>query len=100
MEVRYRNKSRRQGCQLCVLRKHPGDTTLENPIKEKRHIIVPAKDVIHLFMPLRPGQHRGVPFLASAINHLHQLDGYIEATVVGQRASSALWDLLQVQKVN
>ena len=41
-------------------------------------------------MPLRPGQHRGIPFLSSAINHLHQLDGYIEATVVGQRASSAL----------
>ena len=72
------------------LKKHPGDTNFATVPEERRHIIVPAKDVIHLFMPLRPGQHRGVPFLASAINHLHQLDGYIEATVVGQRASSAL----------
>ena len=72
------------------LAKHPGDTNFSQTIGQKNHIIVPAKDVVHLFLPLRPGQHRGVPFLASAINHLHQLDGYIEATVVGQRASSAL----------
>ena len=72
------------------LAKHPGDTNFAQTIGQKNHIIVPAKDVVHLFLPLRPGQHRGVPFLASAINHLHQLDGYIEATVVGQRASSAL----------
>jgi lambda family phage portal protein len=72
------------------LKKHPGDTNFATIPEENRHIIVAAKDVVHLFLPLRPGQHRGVPFLASAINHLHQLDGYIEATVVGQRASSAL----------
>tara|TARA_R100001443_G_scaffold407_1_gene1554 strand:+ start:1812 stop:3395 length:1584 start_codon:yes stop_codon:yes gene_type:complete len=75
---------------FAFLRKHPGDTNFATIPEENRHIIVAAKDVIHLFLPLRPGQHRGVPFLASAINHLHQLDGYIEATVVGQRASSAL----------
>ena len=34
------------------LKKHPGDTTFETPVRERRHIIVPAKDVIHLFMPL------------------------------------------------
>ena len=72
------------------LKKHPGDTTFETPVRDRRHIIVPAKDVIHLFMPLRPGQHRGVPFLASAISHLKQLDGYIEASLIRCRASSAL----------
>ena len=41
-------------------------------------------------MPQRPGQHRGIPFLASAISHLKQLDGYIEASLIRCRASSAL----------
>jgi len=42
------------------LKKHPGDTNFATVPEEKRHIIVPAQDVIHLFMPLRPGQHRGL----------------------------------------
>ena len=50
---------------------------------------MPAKDVIRLFVPQRPGQHRGIPFLASAINHLKQLDGY-KASLIRCRASSAL----------
>ena len=72
------------------LTKHPGDSNFSAPIGQKQHIIVPARDVIHLFMPQRPGQHRGIPFLASAISHLHQLDGYIEASLIRCRASSAL----------
>ena len=41
-------------------------------------------------MPLRPSQHRGIPWLASAITNLHQLEGFIESQVIRARASSAL----------
>jgi lambda family phage portal protein len=46
--------------------------------------------VIHLFMPERPGQTRGVTWFASALMRLHMLQGYEEAEVVRARASSAL----------
>ena len=72
------------------LTKHPADNFYSAPTGQKQHIIVPAKEVFHIFMPLRPSQHRGIPWLASAITNLHQLEGYIESQVIRARASSAL----------
>jgi lambda family phage portal protein len=71
---------------------HPGDylvtgtqqANLGNPVR------VPADEVIHLFVTQRPGQTRGVPWMASSIKNLHQLSGFVEAEVVRARASSAL----------
>lgn len=34
----------------------------------------PAESVIHVFEPSRPGQYRGIPFLAPVMNDLHDLD--------------------------
>ena len=72
------------------LTKHPGDTPF--PIQEgaKRHILLPADEVIHLHLTERPDQNRGVPWLATAIKSLHHLDGFAEASVIRARASSAL----------
>jgi lambda family phage portal protein len=69
---------------------HPGDTYAGNPRTNGRKIRVPADEVIHLFMPERPGQTRGVTWFASALMRLHMLQGYEEAEVVRARASSAL----------
>ena len=69
---------------------HPGDTYAGNPLQKARRIRVPADEVIHLFMPERPGQTRGVTWFASALMRLHMLQGYEEAEVVRARASSAL----------
>lgn len=33
-----------------------------------------ADTVEHVFEPMRPGQYRGIPFLASVLRHLHDLD--------------------------
>jgi lambda family phage portal protein len=74
------------------LPKHPGDylvtgtqqANLGNPVR------VPADEVIHLFVTQRPGQTRGIPWMASSIKNLHQLSGFVEAEVVRARASSAL----------
>jgi lambda family phage portal protein len=69
---------------------HPGDTYAGNPRTNGRKIRVPADEVIHLFLPERPGQTRGVTWFASALMRLHMLQGYEEAEVVRARASSAL----------
>ena len=62
---------------------------------EKRHIFVDAKDVVHLAKFERPGQTRGVPWMASAITRMHHLEGYESAELVRARASSALMAWVQ-----
>jgi lambda family phage portal protein len=69
---------------------HPGDTYAGNARTTGRRIRVPADEVIHLFIPERPGQTRGVTWFASALMRLHMLQGYEEAELVRARASSAL----------
>lgn len=71
------------------LTKHPGDAGFVST-GAGRHRLVPAEEVIHLYLQERPGQTRGVPWLASAIQRLHQVAGYEQAEVVRARASSAL----------
>ena len=74
------------------LPKHPGDylvtgtqqANFGNPVR------VPAEEVLHLFVSTRPGQTRGIPWMASSIKNLHQLDGFVEAEVVRARASASL----------
>lgn len=39
------------------------------------------RNVIHLFKPVRPGQSRGVPYLAPVIEPLKSLDRYTEAEI-------------------
>jgi lambda family phage portal protein len=69
---------------------HPGDTYAGNARTNGRRIRVPANEVIHLFLPERPGQTRGVSWFASALMRLHMLQGYEEAEVVRARAGSSL----------
>ena len=75
--------------QYAFLTKHPGDSTF-GPSTTARHRLIPAGEVLHLYVMDRPGQTRGVPWLASAIQRLHQVAGYEQAEVVRARASSAL----------
>ena len=67
-----------------ILTRHPGDTFFQgNPVPDRKHVFLPADDVIHLFMPERPGQNRGVPWFHSVMADAHQLQGYEEAAVQG-----------------
>ena len=73
------------------LTRHPGDLWTGHPSREnQKHVFLPASDVIHLFIPDRPGQSRGVPWFASVMDDMHQLEGYEQAAVVRARAASAL----------
>ncbi len=70
---------------------HPGDYQFSNQqISTQRHQRIPAEEVIHLYRMERPGQTRGVTWMASAIQRLHHLQGYEQAEIVRARASSAL----------
>ena len=77
--------------QYAFLVRHPGDNGVGGmAVGAPRHRFVPAKDVLHLYQMERPGQTRGVPWLASVIQRLHMVAGYEQAEVVRARASSAL----------
>ena len=76
------------------LRKHPGDAPFSAPASA-RHQLIPASEIIHLYLVDRPGQTRGVPWLATAIQRLHHLAGYEEAEVIRARASSALMGFIE-----
>jgi lambda family phage portal protein len=66
-----------------MYREHPGDMTLlGNPNQIVR---VPAADIIHVFEPLRPGQIRGVPGMASTLLRLYEFDQYEDAELVRNR---------------
>lgn len=75
--------------QYAFLNKHPGDAPFQGQ-PGPRHKLIPAGEIIHLYLMDRPGQTRGVPWLATAIQRLHHLAGYEEAEVIRARASSAL----------
>lgn len=71
------------------LNKHPGDSPFQGQ-PGARHKLISADEIIHLYLCDRPGQTRGVPWLATAIQRLHHLQGYEEAEVIRARASSSL----------
>jgi lambda family phage portal protein len=76
--------------QYAFLTKHPGDTPFPTQVGLDRHMLIPAKDIIHIMLCERPQQTRGVSWLASAIQPLHHLAGFQEASVIRARAASSL----------
>lgn len=74
-----------------ILTRHPGDRL--NPFKTEWQI-VPAftgsgrKNIIHLMSHARPGQSRGIPYLAPAIEPLRQLEKYSEAELMAAVVSA------------
>jgi len=69
-----------------VMNQHPGSALYRTA--ERSWTVVPAlsktgrRNVIHLFKTLRPGQSRGVPYLAPVIEPLKQIDRYTEAEIM------------------
>jgi lambda family phage portal protein len=67
-------------------RDHPGDSL--NPDRSTELVPVPAKYVLHLFRPLRPGQLRGQPWLTQVLIKLHELDQYDDAELVRKKTAA------------
>lgn len=53
-----------------------------------RHIVVPAKDMIHAYVLRQINQTRGIPWLDITLTPLHMLGGYQEAELIASRASA------------
>lgn len=49
---------------------------------------VPADSVCHLYLPLRPGQLRGLPQLTAALIQLYELDKFSDATLLRQQLAN------------
>ncbi len=67
-------------------RTHPGEMAL--PTLQVGYTRVPAEEVIHLFEPLRPGQIRGVSWLAAAIVRAFLLDQYDDAELERKKVAA------------
>lgn len=66
---------------------HPGESfILQKPILERRRI--PAAQICHVFRPIRAGQMRGRPWLASIIVRIHELDQYDDAELVRKKTAA------------
>jgi lambda family phage portal protein len=63
-----------------LYREHPGETPMFFSGREQTR--VRAEYVMHLYKPLRPGQHRGQPWLAPILLALHELEKYDRAELV------------------
>jgi lambda family phage portal protein len=86
-----------------LFRRHPFDTStyFAEAGNADRHLRVPASDIIHAFIPVRPGQTRGVPHSAAIMTTLKMLDGYIESEMVAARAGAAKFGAIEdVDPVN
>lgn len=78
-------------------RYHPGDYPLVGMKAQEgpRRMRVPADEVIHIFVTNRPNQTRGVPWAASSIMRLRQMQGYEEAEVIAARAAAAIMGFIE-----
>ncbi len=62
---------------------HPGSA-----LASKQSVFVPASEMLHVFHPDRPGQSRGVSWLASAIVSLKDLQDFEDAELMKQKIAA------------
>ena len=73
-----------------LYRSHPEDGSLA-PMSgngDTSTVRVDAREIIHMYRPLRPGQIRGEPWLARALMKLHDLDQYDDAELVRKKTAA------------
>jgi lambda family phage portal protein len=69
-----------------IWRNHPGEQFITD--SNMLRVFVPVKDMLHIFKPLRAGQMRGRPGLASILIKLHDLDQYDDAELVRKKGAA------------
>jgi lambda family phage portal protein len=69
-----------------LYREHPGEKLLFFNASETTR--VSAESVLHIYKPLRPGQHRGQPWLTQVLVKLHELDQYDDAELVRKKLAA------------
>jgi lambda family phage portal protein len=69
-------------------RRHPGDGLVFDGSDTNSPVRVPADQVLHIFRPLRPGQVRGLPWVAPAMLKLWLLDSYDDAELERKKVAA------------
>jgi lambda family phage portal protein len=72
-----------------VLSSHPGDYDFATQVTSPKHRRIPAERMIHCYLPLRAGQTRGEPWMASALSSIKQLGALREAAIVNARIGAS-----------
>lgn len=67
---------------------HPDDLTSLVGVNDS--VRVPARDVAHVYLPQRPGQVRGLPWLAPVLLPLREIDDYRAAERMRKRIESCM----------
>lgn len=68
-----------------LFEQHPSDNRLWTNLNSIR---VPAKQILHIFYKLRPGQIRGIPFGPAAMLKLKDFDEYEDANLIRQKIAA------------
>jgi len=73
-----------------LYRSHPEDGMLApmSGAGNQGTVRVEAREIVHLYRALRPGQIRGEPWLARALMKLHDLDQYDDAELVRKKTAA------------
>jgi len=71
-----------------VYKNHPGETATRIWAYTGDTIRIPAEDMLHVFVPLRPGQIRGVTRFSTLITRLKQLDEYEDAELTRKKIAA------------
>ena len=71
-----------------LLTAHPGDNEYTSSLATRRTRIS-ADKILHIFLPERAQQTRGVPWMSAAVAPLKQLNGMREAILINERISAS-----------
>ena len=80
-----------------LYQEHPGRVRQRNSLKSVR---VPWQDILHIRRFDRPGQLRGVPWLAPAMMTLGELSDYQEAQIAKQRMAALMAVIIEYEDGN
>ena len=69
-----------------LFKDHPYDTLYSNT---RKHIRVPAEELLHCYLSDRPEQTRGVSPIATSMSNIKMLNGYYEAEIVAARTAAS-----------
>ena len=69
-----------------MFKDHPYDTLYS---KTRKHIRVPASELLHVYLCNRPEQTRGVSPISTAMANIKLLNGYFEAEIVSARTAAS-----------
>lgn len=64
---------------------HPGESRTLRGVTSNFY---PAKNILHIFLQERPGQIRGVPFLSTVMQRLHDFDEYEDTQLLRQKIAA------------